>query len=219
VATDVQLHLGDCLEFLKTLEPGSVDAVVTDPPYGIALNARYGGGSRLYPDGSRREPKHAYRPKIEGDDKPFDPAPFMGFRHVMLWGANNYGLKGGRWLVWDKRCGVCPPRSQADCEIAWFNEPGPARVFRHVWDGMIRDSERGVQREHPTQKPVALMEWCLSFLPEGCTVFDPYMGSGTTGVACIRTGRRFIGCEIDPTYFQIAERRIAAEREKTALFA
>lgn len=74
---------------------------------------------------------------------------------------------------------------------------------------MIKDTERGEPRLHPTQKPVALMKWCLSFLAAGCTVLDPYAGSGTTGVACVQTGRNFIGIEIDPHYHQIAEARIA----------
>jgi DNA modification methylase len=84
-----------------------------------------------------------------------------------------------------------------------------------MWAGYQRDSEIGEGSIHPTQKPIKLMEWCLRFV-DG-TVADPYMGSGTTGVACIRTGRRFIGIEIEPSYFEIAKRRCIAELERFPL--
>jgi site-specific DNA-methyltransferase (adenine-specific)/modification methylase len=105
---------------------------------------------------------------------------------------------------------------QADCEHAWTNLGGPSRLYSHKWNGMIRGGEEGkVRRVHPMQKPVALMRWCVE-MTHGETVLDPYMGSGTTGVACVRLGRRFIGIELEPKYFAIAKRRIQDELKKVA---
>ena len=202
-----QVIQGDCLEVLKTLPSGSADAVITDPPYGInaVKNGKCFGKSNACKT-------NTYRP-IVGDDRPFDPAPFIDAAPtVCLWGANHYSHllpQAACWLVWDKRDG-CNPNHLADCELAWTNRTTPARLFSHRWMGMIRASERG-PRVHPSQKPVVLMEWVLDTLgiPEGSTVLDPYCGSGSLGVACVQTGRNFIGIEIDPGYCDIARRRIA----------
>jgi site-specific DNA-methyltransferase (adenine-specific)/modification methylase len=109
-------------------------------------------------------------------------------------------------LVWDKLNG---DNDYADCELAWTNIDKPVRRLRFRWHGMLRD-EPGV-RVHPTQKPVALMEWAIGHCPEAESVCDPYLGSGTTGVACVRLGRRFVGIEIDEKYFAVAVARIEKE--------
>ena len=201
------LHLADCATVLPTLT--GVDAVVTDPPYGIGYS--HGADSGVLASTTK-----FVGHKIIGDDKPFDPSPLLDFPEVILWGGNHFAERlpsRSRWLVWDKRDGV-NSNDLADCEMAWTNSNKPARVFHHRWMGMLKDSERGVQRVHPTQKPIKVMAWCLSFI-EGETVLDPYMGSGTTALACLKADKRFIGCEIDPTYFDIACERIRrAWREK-----
>lgn len=201
--SEVKLHLGDCLEFMKSMPDKSVDCVLTDPPYGINYNPTSGG------DNSAR--RNLF-PRIVGDDKGFDPTPFLSFNTVVLFGANNYSsmLPNSRgWVVWDKRRET-KSNDMSDCELIWTNKDKPARMFWHRWMGMIRDSEMGEPRVHPSQKPVALMAWLIEMLTNpNDTIFDPFMGSGTTGVACMQTGRNFIGCEIDPTYFAIAEKRIA----------
>jgi site-specific DNA-methyltransferase (adenine-specific) len=205
------LHLGDSLALLPTLP--RVDAVVTDPPYGIGYS--HGGSSGVLAQTTR-----FVGMRIHGDDKPFDPSPWLDFPNVILWGANHYADRlpaRSEWLIWDKRDGLTS-NDLADCEMAWTNGTRPARLYHHRWMGMLKDSERGEPRVHQNQKPVALMEWCLSFLPQGCTVLDPFMGSGTTGVACMNTGRNFIGCEIDPGYFAIAKRRIEAAAAQLKLF-
>jgi site-specific DNA-methyltransferase (adenine-specific) len=211
VTPDVRLHLGDCLEFLRTLEPGSVDAVVTDPPYGI--------GHRRGKARDRGKGVTIGTSGIQGDGTKFDPGPWTKWPCVM-WGANWYAdrLQPGRWLIWDKQCrGGSGDFSEA--EIAWCNRGAAVKFFRHMWLGVQRDSEVGRKREHPTQKPIALMRWCIERLklPAGSTIFDPYMGSGTTGVAAVQLGMNFVGCEIDPGYYAIAERRIRAELDRTAL--
>lgn len=215
---DATLYLGDCLEILPTLE---ADSVVADPPYGINLHKLAGSYRHKY------QPSHGHSQEagmqlIHGDDKPFDPSPFLGFEQVILWGGIHFAaaLPSSRsWLVWDKREGTTPD-NQADCEIAWTNLPGPARIHRQLWRGIVRRGQENVSRQarcHPTQKPVALMEWCVE-KTEG-TVLDPFMGSGTTGVACANLGRKFIGIEIEPKYFDIACERIEAAYAQGRLFA
>jgi site-specific DNA-methyltransferase (adenine-specific)/modification methylase len=208
---DATLYLGDCMEVLPTLP--KVDAVIADPPYGICYMAPTGVGGE-----HANLPRRAYG-AIHGDDKPFDPSPWLAFREVLLWGANHYAHRlpaSAGWLIWDKRDGMTP-NNNSDCEIAWLKGGGSARMFRHLWNGMCQASEKGEARAHPTQKPVALMAWCLGFV-KARTVLDPYMGSGTTGVACVNDGRAFIGIERKPKYFDIACRRIEQAYAQRPLF-
>ena len=196
------LILGDCLSIIPTL--GRFDAVVTDSPYGIGFS-HGGGGGKL-----ARSTRLDHMPII-GDEKPFDPAPLLALGiPAILWGGNHFADRlpaSQSWLVWDKRCADYS-NDQADCEMAWTNLGFPARMFRHVWNGMLRGSESKTPRVHPTQKPVALMEWCLGFLPDAKTILDPFMGSGTTLVACQRTGRHGTGVELDEEYWRIACERV-----------
>ncbi len=153
-------------------------------------------------------------PSVIGDDVDFDPSFLFVGKAQILWGANHYSHRlshNGRWLIWDKRCQIIPPRNQADCELAWCSDYGAARIFYHIWDGMVKDSERGQQREHPTQKPLAVMSWCMGFYPEARIVVDPFMGSGTTLRAAKDLGRKGIGIEIEECYCEIAARRMAQE--------
>jgi site-specific DNA-methyltransferase (adenine-specific)/modification methylase len=187
-----QVIEGDCLEVLKSLPPGCVDAVVTDPPYGIGDKMQGGtwGAANKYKD---------FR---AWDVAPSDESisTIVGLAPVsILWGGNYFALPRSRgWLVWDKQNAV---PTMSDTELAWTNLDRPSKRFS--WP--VGKHEHG----HPTEKPLALIKWCLSFLPEGCTILDPFCGSGTTGVACVQTGRRFIGIEIEPKYVKIARRRIA----------
>lgn len=221
------LYLGDCREILPTLP--KVDAVVTDPPYGIGLQTRNAGRSeRPYQkagDVARRASteKHDFDP-IVGDDEPFDPAHLFGLADSMvLWGANNYASRlpdSMCWFSWDKKCGKAADSDIGDCELAWTRglRFKTVRAFRHMWAGFQRDSEVGGKRLHPTQKPVALMEWSVNFFPAAQVIIDPYMGSGTTGVACRRLGRGFIGIEKVEKYFDIACRRIEEATRQPDMF-
>jgi len=196
----------------ETMDRIEADAVIADPPYGISYcHGARKGGVKLGTDGEA----------IIGDDKPFDPRPWLGYPVVVLWGANHYASRlpdSPAWLVWDKRDGVCS-NDQADCELAWTNLRSPARLKRHLWIGMLKDSEYDEQRVHPMQKPVVLMAWAMEKcrVPIGATVLDPYMGSGTIGIACLRTGRNFIGIEIDTRYYKLACDRIARELDGALL--
>lgn len=199
----VTLYHGDCLEVLKTLDAGSVDAVVTDPPYGMGKYNKFGSRDKA----AAATP---YRPII-GDDEDFDPAPFLGFPTVVLFGANWYAPRlpaSGGWIVWDKKDGGNSD-DFSDGEMAWVKGSNVMRIIHHKWRGMIRASEVGQPRLHSTQKPVWVMKWIIeNYTQPGDTILDPFMGSGTTGVAAVKTGRNFIGIEIDRGYFDIAQRRI-----------
>jgi site-specific DNA-methyltransferase (adenine-specific) len=209
----IRLICGDALEVRDSLPP--IDAIIADPPYGIRYS--HGGSSGVLAKTTR-----FVGVKIAGDDKPFDPAPWLDFPIVVLWGANHYAERlpsRSKWLVWDKRDGVTS-NDQADCELAWTNSTKPARLFSHRWMGMLKASERGQTRLHPMQKPVAAIEWAMEQVdvPDDALVCDPYAGVATTAVACNRTNRRCICIEQDPGYFAKGIDRLKAEYARTALF-
>ena len=201
----VKVIQGDCLEVMRGLEAESVDAVVTDPPWGVANNTDY----TRFP--SIRGNNIAFRP-ICGDDEPFDPAPWLDFPAVVLFGANYYAdkLPLGSWLVWLKRPDGVFGKWTSECELMWTNRGRGVWAIRHLWHGSVKDTERGERRQHPNQKPVALMEWCIkkAKVPEGGTILDPYCGSGSTLIAAMNLGYNAIGIEKDAEYCEIARRRI-----------
>jgi len=177
--------------------------VLTDPPYGIAHPTNYRERGR-----SKLALCTDYVP-VHGDDEPFEPAPLLEIGPCILWGANHYAERlpsSASWLVWDKE--RPDELDQSTCELAWSNGTKGVRRFRHLWNGMMRASERG-ENYHPTQKPVALMRWCLSLVPEAHTVLDPYMGSGPILRAAKDLGRYAIGIEIELKYCEIAAQRMS----------
>ncbi len=192
------LYCGDARECLPLV--GKVDAVVTDPPYGINFT-----GSNA----STREWSG-----FDGDDGSLDLRPILMMDcPVVAFGANCYPSQlphRGRWLCWDKRTfdGACDAMLGSPFELAWCNRiSGFDKIVRVLHGGVVNAD--GGQRVHPTQKPIAVMMAAISW---GCnlavSILDPFMGSGTTGVACIRTGRKFVGVEIERRYFDIACRRV-----------
>ncbi len=203
----ITIYCGDCLPIMREMANQSIDAVIADPPYGIALDTKYRKRGR-----SRLALCRDY-PEIIGDQKQFDPKPILDLGlPSILWGGNYFADKlpaQSGWLVWDKRV-LEITNDQADCELAWTNCIKGARVFRHMWNGFLKDSERG-EGYHPAGKPVALMKWCLGFLPDSEVVLDPFMGSGTTLVAAKQLGRRAIGIEISEEYCEIAAKRLSQE--------
>ena len=212
VIGDATLYLGDCREILPTLP--KVDCVITDPPYGIGF-LHSGISYGLAPGTSKKAP-------IIGDNAPFDPAPGLDFKTVILWGADHFAqrLPEGRWLVWDKLGGGKSfGDSFSDGEVAWMNRKGALRFYRHLWKGLLRDGiDRGTKRVHVSQKPIELMRWCIEQAGETKIILDPFMGSGTTGVAAMQLGRKFIGIEIEPKYFDIACELIENAQRQHTLF-
>ncbi len=213
---DCRLILADCRDVLPTL--GKVDAVVTDPPYGIGLDKGFGGGGFGF--GGRRNENGARQysgawDKARPESDVFDCLLEAAELHI-VWGGQFFAdllPAQGKWLFWDK-CQTMP--SYGDGELAWTSLRGDAvKQFTYNGSGLHAKEK---DRVHPTQKPVALMEWCLGFLPDAKTILDPFMGSGTTGVACVKTGRAFIGIERDPDYFAIACKRIDEAYRQPSLF-
>jgi DNA modification methylase len=204
---DAALYRGDCLEILPTLP--KVDAVVTDPPYGIAHSSGYGA--------SWQNTQIAN----DGDTSVRDMA-LSGFENVAAFGTWKTppiaGTKG--CLVWDKG----PAFGMGDLSFPWKGSWELVYVKGRLWagsrdEGVLRGhlqvSWESKGRCHPHEKPTSLIAALLVKLPLGVTVLDPFMGSGTTGVACANLGRKFIGIEIEPKYFDIACRRIeAAQRQQ-----
>ena len=187
VIGDATLYLGDCMEILPTLP--KVDAVVTDPPYGIGINK------------SNRLSVSRGHGSDEWDETPADLSWLlpMGVPSI-VWGGNYFALPPTRAvLAWDKDNAG---RDFADFEMAWTNLDTVARRI------VMRPMNMDGGKVHPTQKPERVMRWCLSFLPDAQTILDPFMGSGTTGVAAVQMGRKFIGIEREPKYFEIACERI-----------
>lgn len=206
---DATLYLGDCRDILPTL--GKVDAVVTDPPYGIKIARRGNIGT------ANNAPVRDYG-KSDWDDEPCNPEIIAQIRSIsslqIIFGGNFFELPPTScWLVWDKQ----NTGDFADCELAWTNLQKAVRRVYWRWNGMIRKGDE--ERFHPTQKPLGVMEWCISHLPSDAKVIlDPFMGSCTTGVACVKTDRTFIGIEREPKYFDIACRRIEEAYRQPRLF-
>jgi DNA modification methylase len=209
VIGNATLYLGDCLTILPELR---ADAVITDPPYGMAYNTN---STRF--SGTRGGNKANWG-GIAGDDKPFDPSPWLAFERVVLWGANHYAsrLPVGTSLVWIKRYAEAFGSFLSDAELAWMKGGHGVYCKQGPFPQSIASD-----REHPSQKPVELMLWCIekAKVPDGATVLDPYMGSGTTGLACLQRALPFVGIEMDANYFAVACERIRNAQRQERLFA
>lgn len=205
LAEGVTLYQADMLELLPTL--GEFDACVTDPPYGIGMDGGKVG--------------KAFYEKLSWDTETITQDAIDLIRDkcrwAILWGGNYYTDKlpvAQKWLIWDKQN---DPTTFADCEIAWSNLNGQTRMVRWLWSGPYM-KEKEV-RFHPTQKPYGVMKWCIDQLPADVgTILDPFMGSGTTGVASVKKGKAFYGIEREPKYFDIACRRISDALKRPDLF-
>ena len=220
----VRLILGDCLKIAPTLE--GVDAVITDPPYGMNWNTdttRFSGGSQS--NRKRGDGRNDYAP-IHNDADPFDPLPWVRFERCVLFGSNHFGerLQVGTTLVWIKKDEHLWGSFLSDAETAWMKGGHGVYLKRIPWSPPARAIDSGGDPcrpvgIHPTQKPVALMAWCMDMakVPQGALILDPFMGSGTTLIAAIRTGRRAIGIEIDPTHYRTAVERVKRELAQPTL--
>lgn len=184
-------------------------ALVSDPPYGMGW--RPDKGFHDPTTGVRKVKAGAPWRPIIGDDKPFDPAPWLHYREVILWGANHFWqrMPRGATLVWVKKRPPAFGKFLSDAEIAWKKGGNGVWCFSAVGGNTARRVEGLGRARHPTQKPEALMTWCIRRWTRADTIVDPFMGSGTTGVAAVREGRRFIGIELERDYFDAAAERIA----------
>lgn len=199
-----RLILGDCLDVMPLL--GKVDAVVTDPPYGLGDWNNRGSNARRPFDSDRTQ---AWDQPINAEHM---SAIMLASKHQIIWGGNyllDFLPRTKQMFVWNK---MMRGMHFNDCEIAWCSQ---FKEASRVFDYSPASAEK---KQHPTQKPVALMEWCLGFLPNAQTILDPFMGSGTTLVACQKLGRQGIGIEIDPDYFDIACKRVEEAARQSDLF-
>jgi site-specific DNA-methyltransferase (adenine-specific)/modification methylase len=213
VIGDATLYLGDCLEILPTLD--KVDAVITDPPYGIDA---YGGGTMGGGVLAKQSSYDATNWDKEPCSKEKIDAMIDASKEQVIFGGNYFDLPPARcWLIWDKENGS---NNFADAEMAWTNIDGAVRLKRYKWQGMLQGNMKDKEiREHPTQKPRSVMEWAiLQCKSDPKIILDPFMGSGTTGVACMNLGRKFIGIEIEEKYFDIACERIDNAQRQGRLF-
>ena len=209
VIGDATLYLGDCRDILPTLP--RVDAVVTDPPYGIGESSK-----KVASRGKLAVPKDYG--DFDWDKSPPEKSLIDAIRNASTWqaffGGNYFELPPTScWLVWDKLNG---DNDFADCELAWTNWPKAVRRIQWRWNGMIRQGNE--ERSHPTQKPLAVMSWVIGLCQKADIILDPFMGSGTTGVAAAQMGRKFIGIEREPRYFDIACERIERAYAQGTLF-
>jgi DNA modification methylase len=177
-------------------------ACISDPPYGIGFDTDY----TRFTVQQHHNTNHGG--SIKGDDKPFDPAPFLGYPSVVLWGANCFSqrLPVGSWLVWDKRFDN-GEAWLADAEVAWMKSGHGVYIHKETTQGFVRSEKIN----HPTQKPVGVMMWCIQKSKAGGIIFDPFLGSGTTLIAAHRLGRVCYGCEIEPRYGDVILKRAEAE--------
>lgn len=201
------LYLGDCRDILPKLP--KVDAVITDPPYGINKD---GQKETTGGHGGRKEYEFLGWDAERPDAEMFRLILAAADKHV-IWGGNYFAdllPATGKWFVWDKGQRI----NQSDGELAWTHASGALRICTMNRVELMTDGA-----EHPTQKPVRLMEWCIDQIKAKGAVLDPFMGSGSTGIACMRMQRPFIGIEREPKYFEIACRRIEDAQRQGRLIA
>jgi site-specific DNA-methyltransferase (adenine-specific) len=190
---EIDLRLGDCLEVMQTIPDKSIDLVLTDPPYGINI-AKWDSQaiSKIYVHEILRVSKNQ-----------------------CIFGGNFFDLpKTESWLVWYKQPFL---KTQAECELIWTSLQIKPKVLHYRYAGNCEGYPDKLKVNykkkslHPTQKPLEVMNWCLSFFPDSKIVLDPFMGSGSTGIACKHLGIKFIGIEKDQKYYEIAKNRLANE--------
>jgi DNA modification methylase len=192
----------------RLMDGDVIDLVHTDPPYG-----KMESGNRLGRDGLAKS--RFYKDfKDDSTDyaiKAYDICDKLKVKRMVWWGANYYCHslpEGNNWFVWDKRVEEKQKDTQSDCELAWVKSKwSSVRIFRHLWKGMMKDSEKGQKRIHPTQKPIALVEWVFEYYKDVKNVMDLFLGSGSTLIGCEKTNRICYGMELDEHYCDVIVQR------------
>jgi site-specific DNA-methyltransferase (adenine-specific)/modification methylase len=214
----ITIYNGDCLDVMQTLEPNSFDLVLTDPPYGIKMDKGFSGSDGFSGSGKpikRREYLDNWdfeRP----NEKYFDLIQILG-KKIIIAGGNFFAdilPKSTHWIVWDK-LNTMP--SFGDCELFWTNlERKSVKKITLQYNGLLGKEKF---RYHPTQKPVALMEYLIkTYTDQNDLILDPFMGSGTTLVAAKKLKRRAVGIELSEQYCQIAVNRLENTLDQGTLF-
>jgi DNA modification methylase len=196
----------------RLLNGASVDLVHTDPPYGISESA----AKRVSRETNSLAKSSSHLPEF--NDATTDAArdafalcEGMGIKRQVWWGANYYAHalpETANWFVWDKRVEEKQKDVNSDCELAWVKSKwSSVRIFRHLWKGLIKESEKGQARVHPTQKPVALVEWVIDYYRDVKTVLDLFGGSGSTLIGCEKKGCDAFLMELEPYYCDVIVKR------------
>lgn len=192
----------------RLIDGATIDLVHTDPPYGInekGDRSKRGGitqGNNLpdFDDTSTYAARDAFA-LCEG----------LSISRQVWWGANYYAHalpETANWLVWDKRVEEKQKDVNSDCELAWVRSKwSSVRIFRHLWKGLMKGSERGEKRVHPTQKPVALVEWVIDYFGDVKSVLDLFGGSGSTLIGCEKKGCDAFLMELEPYYADVIIQR------------
>lgn len=206
-----EIYLGDCLDLMKELPDKSIDCVITDPPYGIA---RF--GNRVELSNRTDSTAHINKWDIKPTQECFNEI-FRISKTAIIWGMNNFTLPQTEYfIVWDKMQTV---DNFASAELAWTNIKQPAKVYRYSIHQEMKNRQAMGGKLHPTQKPISLMKWILqNYTNENDLILDPFLGSGTTAIACADLKRRYIGIEKEPKYYEIAKKRIADFNMQVKLF-
>lgn len=211
------IHNIDCLEFMKKVPDGYFDLVLTDPPYGINAHKKRGDtGKNAHI--KQKEYKGGEWDSSIPEKEVFDELLRIS-KHLIIFGGNyfiNYLHSTSSFIVWDKLNG---DNLYADCELAWTNHKRAVRKYEFKWHGFLQhDMANKEERHHPTQKPAELFKMILKdYAPENAKVFDSFMGSGTTAIACKSLGLDWCGCELEPDYVEIANKRLS--KVQTSIFA
>ena len=210
-----KIYLGDCLDIMKQIPDKSIDLVLTDPPYGIGIKGKVGGGSKR---GASKDFGDVSWDNEIPQKEMFDEI-FRISKEQIIFGGNyfiEYFNNTPCFLVWYKRDGL-PTRTFADAELAWTSFKSPTRVYNFRHDGFISDSKD--KKVHPTQKPTELFKQIVAdYSKEGMTILDPFAGSGTTAIACHDLKRNFICIEKEPEYVEISQKRLAEAKMQLSLF-
>ena len=211
-----QVFNEDCLETMKRMPDKSIDLVLTDPPYGINVaNTMSKQSGQQF--GKAAAPKSDYKASDWDKEIPKDDI-FKEIqrvsRHQIIFGGNYFASSlpnSSCWLFWDKNNG---DNNFADGELAWTNFKTAVRKYNYTWNGMIQqDMANKEERHHPTQKPTELFKMILrdyAIKNDYKTIYDPFMGSGTTAIACKSLGLNYIGSELDKDYYEIIQKRLQA---------
>jgi len=217
----------DCLPAMREIPDKSIDLVITDPPYGIGeasgKNHTRGSAPNSQKWKGSKNTTGAGVPSTIFEAKEWDNSVptaeyfqeiFRISKNQIIFGGNFFVLPPSPcWIVWDKINGET---DFADAELAWASFKSAVRIFQFRWNGMLQeDMSHKEERVHPTQKPVKLFEWIIkNYAKEGDVICDPFFGSGSCLVACVRMGHQFIGFEKEQTYFDAAQIRIKKAQEQ-----
>ena len=185
-----------------------IDLVHTDPPYGIQEKGDRSGRGGITQGNNLQDFNDE---STDAARDAFALCASMGIQRQVWWGANYYSHavpETANWLVWDKRVEEKQKDMNSDCELAWVKSKwASVRIFRHLWKGLIKASEHGQKRVHPTQKPVALVEWVFDYYKDVNTVLDLFGGSGSTLIAAERQGKQGFLMELTPHYCDVIIKR------------